>query len=1108
MPPLDRSPDHVENTVMGLQNIPILSFLRHPDVFQEVCAQMTLLELQPGARICDEGQSVECIFIVLQGTVESFVSAHAVGSSSGDWRSKLRRGSQKIQAVNVIRRTSISDSRRKSRSPSSHGHHTPMYEDSCWSRSTRPEVTAVFGPGDSVGFANMLNGTWLESLRASHQGCSLAVVPSRMLNPYSNLLFSCISLTVRAAGCSSMLHVPRMFLTAAQGMTLRMLLSRTPAFMGFSEKCVAKLCERVFHKHFGASQLVYAEGDDSDFYALVVKGSLGSYRGLQSAVKSLLNPHVGGYVSSHQSHPLQQLAPASITAKLFRLVPDHECYDDDDNLEDPALWDEYEFDLDRDGNLVYSTRHSRLTVGSIKQELTDLNAPTAILEQCRLKISGTTREEILNSKVKLGHAKHRLRLKFGATALTVWSADSEVMCTFLLCVVRHWISGKDHPLGMLVKTIGVEGEVGTGVLQAGAAGRQEERSSAAGSKSVATSNAAPKGAQKQPAAVPKGTEMQPNHRDTSAKPSDAAKNSSSLVALEPAELLMLRRCDVEEVMLELRTEELLHALKSLGGQGAALVKETEQLHPHIIMQIGACLELCRFEPTRFLFHAGKSADRLFLISKGHCSLLYPVEAKLTEEVELSGRRMPAIRSHRKDERLIHVMHVQSPCFLGLHNNSNNQRGKHTGIQNSEQITKGMWGQGRAVYGMSAQAVSGVEAYVLKMSTIETASPELKTRFFDRLLRCMEEQVLVHQQGLSKMQVAHQPDFLSHQSDAQKHRKCCKDHPHMHAPVPTGSETEIRHKIRSNDPGALVGRFSQGEIQAAAAALSLDDLSRCRQLGLTQQTYRACRACPMCMRETYPKEEISCKHCGHQVGIPRTFKFNGMDKDAESTLENLLSKRYQNRLFKQELSSSNRTSDIDLNDELSSFKSSMQCEQIASDYATVMSEPAFLLKPLLEVTGTQEPKAQDLDLASQMRNDQDISEDPHEKLLHGYEMCRRSDGHVLDRQLQDDACILNDIPQQHQEHVPRGSPHTVPAFPILDDQDQCELERLGTDPHYITTFLQEISPDSNYANSVQSASLPSSEASAVPILPLSAGKDTDSRTAGTPLYSPALERWQG
>ena len=174
----------------------------------------------------------------------------------------------------------------------------------------------------------------------------------------------------------------------------------------------------------------------------------------------------------------------------------------------------------------------------------------------------------------------------------------------------------------------------------------------------------------------------------------------------------------------------------------------------------------------------------------------------------------------------------------------------------------------------------------------------------------------------------------------------------------------------------------------------------------------------------------------------------------------------------------------------------------------MSEPAFLLKPLLEVTGTQAPKAQDLDLAPQMRNDQDMSKDPHEKLLNGSEMCRGSDGHVLDRQLQDDACNLNDIPQQDQEDVPRGSPHTVSAFPILDDQDQCELEHLGTDRHYITTLLQEISSDSNYANSVQSASLPSSEASAVPILPLSTGKDTDSRTAGSQVYSPPLDRWQG
>ena len=620
-PPNDRSPEDVATTVTGLQNIPMLVFLQqeHADAYKRACAQMVLRQLRPGATICSQGQPVGEIFIVLQGTLESVVSAHEQHLDHEQATACFWQSSRK-KPISVIGNFRSSRPLSANHSINTHMHHDPEP----WSKSFGPECTAVYGPGDSVGLADMQYGTWLNSLVASHQGCSLAAIPRGVLESHSKFIVSKISSTVSASTCIRVLQVPRQFVTQNSQMLLHMLLSRTPSFMGLSEQCIARLCAKVFHRHMNTDQIVYVEGEDAELYALVMKGSVASYSGLPAAVKDLLAPHSGRYVASH---PLRHLAQASMSLKLFRLL--HDDVDIVDSaLEEKSLWEQSEFDLDPDGNISYSKGHTNLCVGNVRDELINLDAPASLLAKCNLMVSGSTAKrppspdfspspslarfleplnllfcncprlhrflfhaeceltfhlccgrrrrssmsmlrkqgsmnggtrklapkpevssESSSEALKLGQASHRLVLHFGQVPLTIWGDDADVLCKFLLCIFRHWIAGKDHPLGNLVKTICEEGEVGTGVLLTGRhLSRQRrlpcdslqhnERPSTAGNRPPTAQRGSQTGAQKGQIAAQKGPiSAQPACVDSSKigaeQDSVIPKNASSIVALEP-----------------------------------------------------------------------------------------------------------------------------------------------------------------------------------------------------------------------------------------------------------------------------------------------------------------------------------------------------------------------------------------------------------------------------------------------------------------------------------------------------------------------------------------------------------------------------------------------
>jgi len=193
--------------------------------------------------------------------------------------------------------------------------------------------------------------------------------------------------------------------------------------------------------------------------------------------------------------------------------------------------------------------------------------------------------------------------------------------------LNHRIHGQVHLLGTLCKILGAEGEVGTGFLQAGRhlsrprcthehEAKQNQRPSTAAQrqeKKERPSTASTTTGQQHATAL-QNTAVSPHkasalHLDT--QESVNPTNMSSILALEASELLMVHKLDLEEIMLELRSQHMLSILKSLGREGSTLATDLEDHYPHLLPHIGACLEACKFEATHFLFQAGKKAEEIF-----------------------------------------------------------------------------------------------------------------------------------------------------------------------------------------------------------------------------------------------------------------------------------------------------------------------------------------------------------------------------------------------------------------------------------------------------------------------------------------------------------------
>ena len=170
-----------------------------------------------------------------------------------------------------------------------------------------------------------------------------------------------------------------------------------------------------------------------------------------------------------------------------------------------------------------------------------------------------------NSQAKLGSSSNRVKLKFGSSSITLWGSKHEETVNFLLCVMRHWTSCKDHPLGNLVKVLGKEGELGAGILNVGRhmsrvqhppgappAAPKDERPSSAPQSSISVGARGQKGGPK--ANLRMGAATDPTNQATnqsklktnpntdvrkSSTEFTVAKNASSVLALESSSLIMV-----------------------------------------------------------------------------------------------------------------------------------------------------------------------------------------------------------------------------------------------------------------------------------------------------------------------------------------------------------------------------------------------------------------------------------------------------------------------------------------------------------------------------------------------------------------------------------------
>jgi CRP-like cAMP-binding protein len=933
--PQYRSPEDLADVMSGLKNVPPLSLLQptQPEAVREVCGQIILHELAPGAKICAQGHKVDEVLIILKGTVKSIVFSKDICNPRAFWVGA--RAAVKLATLHGGKPSANSHfsqgqkaktgqmQGQKSKQPQSASHarlptflhHAPSEDqDTHWGREH--ECVAVYGPGDSVGFADMIVGSWCSSLLAGHRGCSIAAIPKHVLDGHRKFLISSMNAAVSPGSCTGMLNVPRRFFTQEQQMMLHMMLASVPSFAGLSEQCVAKLASRTLHLHLSAHQLLYVQGEDAEVHALVMKGRLASYSGLPDAVRAIISPQAGGYVDPQLFHH----APPSLAQKLYRLVKDD--LSSDRSLEDEALWEQSEIYLDLDGNLSYRKGSACVALGNIRQELTDFKAPVALLTQCRLKVTGAAEPVGQASQgeheVKVGHAANLVVLHFGSTIVTFWLGDKDALCLLLLCIVRHWISGAGHPLGSLIKTVDAEGEVGTALLQnsrpidrtrhhlsafAGHSGDHDERPSTANASRGQVPTNASRGT------VPKKKE----EGEEEASRGTVPKNATSVLALEPSELLLLRKRDVEDVMVELCCERLLSTLKSLGQDGTILANEMEENSSHLLPDIVSYFQPCKFQATQFLFHAGKRIEEIFFVTSGKVNLLYPFVCNVPKETHNNGpgsRHMPAVRGHRAADKLVGVSLVHGPCFLGIHKNT---QMKLTGVVKCDSE--------ETVHGMSAQAVNSVEGYALKIPfTSASNMAELKKGFFDKFLKCMDRLSLLHDEGMSKMQVAtgsteallRPPPVLAHEPLHSENR-----------PAEAGAQARRLSTSRRSKRRIGVGRYdTQASVRGAAADLGASEWRTCLDAGVTSKNYGECIQCPNCMRLTYPEQHASCHHCGMLIeGREWEPKLDRMDAAAVSTVEHLRYLRDQKRA---------------LAEPHPEFKPGTRHEQMHSSYSTIMS----------------------------------------------------------------------------------------------------------------------------------------------------------------------------
>ena len=224
--------------------------------------------------------------------------------------------------------------------------------------------------------------------------------------------------------------------------------------------------------------------------------------------------------------------------------------------------------------------------------------------------------------------------------------------------------------------------------------------------------------------------------------------------------------------------------------------------------------------------------------------------------------MPHVRGRKKPKCKVGMSIMQAPCMLGL--------------QKIEPAA-----DGSAVYSLTAEAASTVEALVLRPSEVAARAPELRGRFLDRFADCLKKEAALLNEGSARFRV------LPGSTDAlMASRRVAQARVRQSVlESSTGSQEGELPPIGSSSGQMLwdVGH-TRKSIQAAAADLG-SELRQCLGAGATRKSYHATAQCPSCLRLMYPGKSTVCGKCGCDSRGWQS-KMAAMSLNADSTMEHL------------------------------------------------------------------------------------------------------------------------------------------------------------------------------------------------------------------------------
>ena len=221
--------------------------------------------------------------------------------------------------------------------------------------------------------------------------------------------------------------------------------------------------------------------------------------------------------------------------------------------------------------------------------------------------------------------------------------------------------------------------------------------------------------------------------------------------------------------------------------------------------------------------------------------------------------MPHVRGKKKPESNVPVSLMQAPCLLGLQ-------------KKTPAPDRG------AVYSLTAEAASIVEALALSSAVIEARAPELKSRFLDRFADCLKQEATLLDACTARIRVSTGSTSLRQRGVEAKQRRSERE-------APDGRQQGALPSIGSSSGQTpWDAARTRTSLQAAAADLG-SKLRPCLGAGATRRSYRVTAQCSSCLRLMHPEDAGVCEKCGC-ASVGWQPKIGSMSADADSTIQHL------------------------------------------------------------------------------------------------------------------------------------------------------------------------------------------------------------------------------